>query len=126
MYIFGNFHNEEATVEVTIKQSSDGTAVVDGATCTHVGNGLYKYDFADINNSIDYYLVFNNTTDGLIAKGSIPHSMTCNDGVDMCTKLDSTHNMTLILKEAMNALDEKIEQASLDEVVLPNGWRAVL
>lgn len=71
MYIYGKFINEAATVTVSIYTSATDTAIVTNDPTLHVGEGMYKYNFSTRDITLDYRIVFTNTTDDVAAVGSV-------------------------------------------------------
>jgi hypothetical protein len=90
MKIYGKFENESATVKVTIYKTSDGTKVVDNAVTTHKSDGMYEYDFTSRDTTLDYRVVFNNTTDSTKSTGVLPKDVKLVDISSLATRADIT------------------------------------
>lgn len=122
MYIFGEFENQSATVNVTVRRATDDVAVVTGAPTVHVGGGLYKYNFNARVSTIDYYVIFTNVEDATTAGGAIPADAV----VDMSAlatqaSIDALNNLSVADVESSNlakeaTLNSKASQASVDSI----------
>jgi hypothetical protein len=108
MFIYGKFGNESATVTVTIKNAETQATVVNAQATTNVGDGLYQYNFSARDNTLSYFVVFNNTTDSSKAVGSIEPDL----DVSTLATQDSVNaiptNPVLVSDTRLNNLDATI------------------
>lgn len=69
MFIHSDLKAPGLTPTITIKRSIDDQVIISAVLMTDIGNGLYKYDFSNIDDSLQYYYVCTDGTE--VAVGSI-------------------------------------------------------
>jgi hypothetical protein len=121
MFIYGKFGNESATVTVTIKNAETQATVVNAQATTNVGDGLYQYNFSARDNTLSYFVVFNNTTDSSKAVGSIEADL----DISTLATQDSVNaiptNPVLASDARLNNLDVAISsRLAANDYVAPN------